>query len=131
MKKRTVMHKEVLNVKVKFKKSDFATAIYKDKHSGKEYLLAGTLVNVKTSGEDIRETGGFMKLATAGPAADGILVHDFEFKTYHTEETGSVAVEGITYLDKLIEVGKEYPTPLTVDKTMLPEKITYVYKGRK
>ena len=47
MLKRTVMHKEKLNVQVKILKSDFANYIYKDKNTNKEYLLAGTLVKAK------------------------------------------------------------------------------------
>ena len=51
MLKRTVMHKEKLNVQVKILKSDFANYIYKDKNTNKEYLLAGTLVKAKKKQE--------------------------------------------------------------------------------
>ena len=101
MLKRTVMHKEKLNVKVKILKSDFMQQIYKDTNTNKEYLLAGVLVKAK-NGEDLRENGAFV-----------------------------VPISGIAYLDKLIDVGKEHKTPITVTKAELPEKITYVYKDRK
>ena len=128
MKQRTVMHKEGLNVVVKFKKSDFAGQIYKE--ANREYLLAGTLVNVKTAGEDIRKKGVYVKSATAGTKADGILMHNVEFVYYHDEEIGTVTIEGVAYLDKLIEVGKEHPTPLTVTEAELPSGVTYVNKDR-
>lgn len=130
MLKRTVMHKEKLNVQVKVLKSDFANYIYKDKNTNKEYLLAGTLVKAK-NGEDLRETGAFVIPSGTGTRADGVLVHDVEFKYYNDNEQAAVAIEGVAYLDKLIEVGKEYATPVTITKAELPEGVTYIYKDRK
>ena len=128
MLKRTVMHKENLNVKVKILKSDFTQQIYKDTNTNKEYLLAGVLVKAK-NGEDLRENGAFVVPISVGDKADGILLHDLEFN--FNNETAAICIEGIVYLDKLIDVGKEHKTPITVTKAELPEKITYVYKDRK
>lgn len=130
MKKRTVMHKEDLNVTVKILKSDFANKIYKEANTKKEYLLAGTLVKTKNS-EDIREKGANVIPINSGEKADGILVHDVEFRPYRDQEVGTVAIEGVVYIDKLAEVGKEHTTPLTVTKAELPAGITYIYKDRK
>ena len=130
MLKRTVMHKENLNVKVKILKSDFTQQIYKDTNTNKEYLLAGVLVKAK-NGEDLRENGALVVPISAGDKADGILLHDLEFNFRNDNETAAICIEGIVYLDKLIDVGKEHKTPITVTKAELPEKITYVYKDRK
>lgn len=130
MLKRTVMHKEKLNVQIKILKSDFANYIYKDKNTNKEYLLAGALIKAK-NGEDLRETGAFVIPSGTGTRADGVLVHDVEFKHYNDNEQATVAIEGVAYLDKLIEVGKEYTAPVTITKTELPEGVTYIYKDRK
>lgn len=130
MLKRTVIHKENLNVKVKILKSDFTQQIYKDTNTNKEYLLAGVLVKAK-NGEDLRENGAFVAPISAGDKADGILLHDLEFNFRNDNETAAICIEGIVYLDKLIDVGKEHKTPITVTKAELPEKITYVYKDRK
>lgn len=130
MLKRTVMHKENLNVQVKILKSDFANCIYNDKNTNKEYLLAGTLVKAK-NGENLRETGAFVIPTGTGTQAEGILIHDVEFKHYNDNVQATVSIEGIVYLDKLIEVGKEHPTPVTVTKAELPAGVTYIYKDRK
>lgn len=130
MLKRTVMHKENLNVKVKILKSDFTQQIYKDTNTNKEYLLAGVLVKAK-NGEDLRENGAFVVPISAGDKAEGVLLHDLEFNFRNDNETAAICIEGIAYLDKLIDVGKEHKTPITVTKAELPEKITYVYKDRK
>lgn len=129
MKKRTVIHKEGLNVKVKFKKEDFTGYIYKDVKQNKEYLMAGTLIKVK-SGNDIRKTGDYVESFKGTGKADAILVHDVELKHYRTEETGAVTIEGIAYIDKIKELYTELEASFTVDETMLPEKITYLYKER-
>ena len=127
MKKRTVMHIEKVNVVTRFLKSDFAGYLIEEGENS--YLPAGTLVKVKDT-YDIREKGGFVIPSTTGKA-DGILVHDIEFKGYETEKPGTVTIEGVAYLDKLIEVGKEHKSTLTVTKEMLPTGITYIYKTRK
>ena len=93
MLKRTVMHKENLNVQVKILKSDFANCIYKDKNTNKEYLLAGTLVKAK-NGEDLRETGAFVIPTGTGTQAEGILINDVEFKHYNDNEQATVSIEG-------------------------------------
>ncbi len=82
MLKRTVMHKEKLNVQVKVLKSDFANYVYKDKNTNKEYLLAGTLVKAK-NGEDLRETGAFVIPTGTGTQAEAVLLHDEEKNTLH------------------------------------------------
>lgn len=130
MLKRTVMHKEKLNVQVKVLKSDFANYIYKDKNTNKEYLLAGTLVKAK-NGEDLREIGAFVMPTGTGTQAEAVLLHDVEFKYYNDNEQATVSLEGVVYLDKLIAVGKEHPTPITVTKAELPAGVTYIYKDRK
>ncbi|MBF4805539.1 MAG: hypothetical protein HXM47_02960 [Pseudoleptotrichia goodfellowii] len=128
MKKRTVMHTERLNVVVKLLKSDFADQLITE--GNKQFLPAGTLLKNKTAG-DIREKGDYMLPIAVTDKADGILMHDVEFLNYQVEKVGTVSIEGVTYLDKLIEVGKEHKTPLTVTKDRLPAGITYIYKDRK
>ena len=128
MKKRAVMHRDFNNVVIRLLKSDFANQLIKEGSS--EFLPAGTLLKAK-NGNDLREKSDYMLPISAGTKADGVLVHDVEFRGFETDVKGTVAIEGIVYLDKLIEVGKEHKTPLTVTKTELPEKVTYVYKDRK
>lgn len=129
MKKRTVMHREDLNVTARFLKSDFTGRIIEEGVT--EYLPAGTLVKMKTTSEEIREKGGNVVPILVTDKAVGVLVHDVEFYTYDKEKTGTVAIEGATYLDKLVEVGKEHPTLLTVTKDRLPDGVTYIFKNRK
>ena len=127
MKKRTIMHREDLNVTARFLKSDFTGQIIKEGVT--EYLPAGTLVKMKTGSEEIREKGGNVVPILVTDKAIGILVHDVEFYSY--EKTGTVAIEGVTYLDNLVEVGKEHPTQLAVTKDRLPVGVTYIFKNRK
>lgn len=127
MKKRTIMHREDLNVTARFLKSDFTGQIIKEGVT--EYLPAGTLVKMKTASEEIREKGGNVVPILVTDKAIGILVHDVEFYSY--EKTGTVAIEGVTYLDNLVEVGKEHPTQLAVTKDRLPVGVTYIFKNRK
>ena len=127
MKKRTIMHREDLNVTARFLKSDFTGQIIKEGVT--EYLPAGTLVKMKTTSEEIREKGGNVVPILVTDKAIGILVHDVEFYSY--EKTGTVAIEGVTYLDNLVEVGKEHPTQLAVTKDRLPVGVTYIFKNRK
>lgn len=128
MKKRAVMHRENLNVVVKASKADFANQLVKEGAS--LFLPAGTLLKSKNS-YDLREKSDLMLPIAVTEKADGVLVHDVEFKDWETEKPLTVAIEGIVYLDKLIEVGKEHKTPLTVTKDRLPAGVTYVYKNRK
>lgn len=128
MKKRAVMHREYLNVVVKASKADFANQLIKEGVS--LFLPAGTLLKSKNS-YDLREKSDLMLPIAVTEKADGVLVHDVEFKDWETEKPLTVAIEGIVYLDKLIEVGKEHKTPLTVTKDRLPAGVTYVYKNRK
>lgn len=128
MKKRAVMHREHLNVVVKASKADFANQLVKEGVS--LFLPAGTLLKSKNS-YDLREKSDLMLPIAVTEKADGVLVHDVEFKDWETEKPLTVAIEGIVYLDKLIEVGKEHKTPLTVTKDRLPAGVTYVYKNRK
>lgn len=128
MKKRAVMHRENLNVVVRGAKADFANQLIKEGVS--LFLPAGTLLKSKNS-YDLREKSDLMLPIAVTEKADGVLVHDVEFKDWETEKPLTVAIEGIVYLDKLIEVGKEHKTPLTVTKDRLPAGVTYVYKNRK
>nr|DAX34157.1 MAG TPA: hypothetical protein [Caudoviricetes sp.] len=128
MKKRAVMHRENLNVVVRASKADFANQLVKEGAS--LFLPAGTLLKSKNS-YDLREKSDLMLPIAVTEKADGVLVHDVEFKDWETEKPLTVAIEGIVYLDKLIEVGKEHKTPLTVTKDRLPAGVTYVYKNRK
>lgn len=128
MRKRAIMHRERLNVVVKAAKADFANQLVKEGAS--LFLPAGTLLKSKNS-YDLREKSDLMLPIAVTEKADGVLVHDVEFKDWETEKPLTVAIEGIVYLDKLIEVGKEHKTPLTVTKDRLPAGVTYVYKNRK
>ena len=128
MKKRTVMHREHLNVVVRGLKTDLSNHLVKD--GTRLFLPAGTLLKSKNN-YDLREKSDVMAPILVTEKADGVLVHDVEFKDWETEKPLTVAIEGIVYLDKLIEVGKEHKTPLTVTKDRLPAGITYVYKNRK
>ena len=122
------MHREHLNVVVRGAKADFANQLIKEGVS--LFLPAGTLLKSKNS-YDLREKSDLMLPIAVTEKADGVLVHDVEFKDWETEKPLTVAIEGIVYLDKLIEVGKEHKTPLTVTKDRLPAGVTYVYKNRK
>ena len=128
MKKRAVMHREHLNVVVRGAKADLANQLIKEGVS--LFLPAGTLLKSKNS-YDLREKSDLMLPIAVTEKADGVLVHDVEFKDWEMEKPLTVAIEGIVYLDKIIEVGKEYKTPLTVTKDRLPAGVTYVYKNRK
>lgn len=130
MKKRTVMHKENLNVVVKLFKEDFTNVLIKERN-GVEYIPAGVLIKSKAGSEDIREKGYRATPITGTEKADGIIMQDVEFRNNSIETVGTVSIEGIAYLDKLIEVGKEFKQPLTITKTNLPTGITYIYKERK
>ena len=122
------MHREHLNVVVRGAKADFANQLIKEGVS--LFLPAGTLLKSKNS-YDLREKSDLMLPIAVTQKADGVLVHDVEFKDWETEKPLTVAIEGIVYLDKLIEVGKEHKTPLTISKDRLPAGVTYVYKNRK
>ena len=126
MRKRAVMHREHLNVVVRGAKADFANQLIKEGVS--LFLPAGTLLKSKNS-YDLKSD--LMLPIAVTEKADGVLVHDVEFKDWETEKPLTVAIEGIVYLDKLIEVGKEHKTPLTISKDRLPAGVTYVYKNRK
>lgn len=128
MRKRAIMHRERLNVVVRGAKADFANQLIKEGVS--LFLPAGTLLKSKNS-YDLREKSDLMLPIAVTEKADGVLVHDVEFKDWEMEKPLTVAIEGIVYLDKIIEVGKEYKTPLTVTKDRLPAGVTYVYKNRK
>ena len=119
MKKRAVMHRENLNVVVRASKADFANQLVKEGAS--LFLPAGTLLKSKNS-YDLREKSDLMLPIAVTEKADGVLVHDVEFKDWETEKPVTVAIEGIVYVNK---------TPLTVTKDRLPAGVTYVYKNRK
>lgn len=122
--KRTIAHKEELSLPVNLIKSDWTSKIVTE-DDGVERVKAGTLLSLKNTSEDIRINGtDIVPFGGAGKAV-GILLNDVEFKILkHANETGTALIEGIVYLDKLIDLDN------TVTKAMLPEKITYVNKNR-
>lgn len=122
--KRTIAHKEELSLPVNLIKSDWTSKIVTE-DDGVERVKAGTLLSLKNTSEDIRINGTNIVPFGGAGKADGILLNDVEFKILkHANETGTALIEGIVYLNKLIEVDN------TVTKAMLPEKITYVNKNR-
>lgn len=122
--KRTIAHREELSVPVNLVKSDWASELITE-DDGIQRVKAGTLISLKTSSEDIRIDGTDVIPFPGTGTADAVLLNDVEFKiTSHTNEPGTALLEGIVYLNKLIEVDS------TVTKAMLPEKITYVDKNR-
>ena len=122
--KRTIAHKEELSLPVNLIKSDWTSKIVTE-DDGVERVKAGTLLSLKNKSEDIRINGTDIVPFGGAGKADGILLNDVEFKILkHANETGTALIEGIVYLNKLIEVDN------TVTKAMLPEKITYVDKNR-
>ena len=128
MRKRARMHRERLNVVVKAAKADFANQLVEE---GDFLILpAGTLVKSKNS-YDLREKSDLMLPIAVTEKADGVVVHDVLFNPRDLERPVTIALEGVVYLDNLIEVGKGFKTPLTVTKDRLPANVTYVYKNRK
>ncbi len=122
--KRTIAHKEELSLPVNLIKSDWTSKIVTE-DDGVERVKAGTLLSLKKTGKDIRINGTDIVPFGGAGKADGILLNDVEFKILkHANETGTALIEGIVYLDKLIDLDN------TVTKAMLPEKITYVNKNR-
>lgn len=122
--KRTIAHKEELSLPVNLIKSDWTSKIVTE-DDGIQRVKAGTLLSLKNKSEDIRINGTDIVPFGGAGKADGILLNDVEFKILkHANETGTALIEGIVYLNKLIEVDN------TVTKAMLPEKITYVDKNR-
>ena len=122
--KRTIAHKEELSLPVNLIKSDWTSKIVTE-DDGVERVKAGTLLSLKNTSEDIRINGTDIVPFGGAGKADGILLNDVEFKILkHANETGTALIEGIVYLDKLIDLDN------TVTKAMLPEKITYVDKNR-
>lgn len=122
--KRTIAHREELSVPVNLVKSDWTTKIVTE-NDGIQRVKAGTLISLKTSSEDIRIDGTDVIPFSGTGTADAVLLNDVEFKiASHANEPGTALLEGIVYLDKLIEVDS------TVTKAMLPQKITYVDKNR-
>lgn len=122
--KRTIAHKEELSLPVNLIKSDWTSKIVTE-DDGVERVKAGTLLSLKNKSEDIRINGTDIVPFGGAGKADGILLNDVEFKILkHANETGTALIEGIVYLDKLIDLDN------TVTKAMLPEKITYVNKNR-
>lgn len=128
MRKRAIMHRERLNVVVKAAKADFANQLVEE---GDFLILpAGTLVKSKNS-YDLREKSDLTLPIAVTEKADGVVVHDVLFNPRDLERPVTIALEGVVYLDNLIEVGKGFKTPLTVTKDRLPANVTYVYKNRK
>ena len=128
MRKRAIMHRERLNVVVKAAKADFTNQLVEE---GDFLILpAGTLVKSKNS-YDLREKSDLMLPIAVTEKADGVVVHDVLFNPRDLERPVTIALEGVVYLDNLIEVGKGFKTPLTVTKDRLPAGVTYVYKNRK
>ena len=122
--KRTIAHREELSVPVNLVKSDWTSKIITE-DDGIQRVKAGTLISLKTSSKDIRIDGTDIVPFSGTGVADAVLLNDVEFKiASHTNESGTALLEGIVYLNKLIEVEG------TVTKAMLPEKITYVDKNR-
>ena len=122
--KRTIAHKEELSLPVNLIKSDWTSKIVTE-DDGIQRVKAGTLLSLKNKSEDIRINGTDIVPFGGAGKADGILLNDVEFKILkHANETGTALIEGIVYLDKLIDLDN------TVTKAMLPEKITYVNKNR-
>lgn len=122
--KRTIAHKEELSLPVNLIKSDWTSKIVTE-DDGVKRVKAGTLLSLKNKSEDIRINGTDIVPFGGAGKADGILLNDVEFKILkHANETGTALIEGIVYLDKLIDLDN------TVTKAMLPEKITYVNKNR-
>lgn len=122
--KRTIAHKEELSLPVNLIKSDWTSKIVTE-DDGVKRVKAGTLLSLKNKSEDIRINGTDIVPFGGAGKADGILLNDVEFKILkHANETGTALIEGIVYLDKLIDLDN------TVKKAMLPEKITYVNKNR-
>ncbi len=122
--KRTIAHKEELSLPVNLIKSDWTSKIVTE-DDGVERVKAGTLLSLKNTSKDIRINGTDIVPFGGAGKADGILLNDVEFKILkHANETGTALIEGIVYLDKLIDLDN------TVTKAMLPEKITYVNKNR-
>ena len=122
--KRTIAHREELSLPVNLIKSDWTSKIVTE-DDGVKRVKAGTLLSLKNKSEDIRINGTDIVPFGGAGKADGILLNDVEFKILkHANETGTALIEGIVYLDKLIDLDN------TVTKAMLPEKITYVDKNR-
>lgn len=122
--KRTIAHNEIggTNVSVNVNKGDFLGKIFIE--NNKEYILAGTLLSLKNSKQDIRENGMDVMPFSGAGTADAILLNDVVFTHYHTNETGTAIINGTVYLDKLQEVDP------TVTVSALPTKIDYVSKKR-
>ena len=122
--KRTIAHNEIggTNVSVNVNKGDFLGKIFIE--NNKEYILAGTLLSLKNSKQDIRQNGTDVIPFNGTGTADAILLNDVEFTHYHTNETGTAIINGTVYLDKLQEVDP------TVTVSVLPTKIDYVSKKR-
>ena len=122
--KRTIAHREELSVPVNLVKSAWASDLVTE-DDGIQRVKAGTLISLKKPSEDIRIDGTDVIPFSGAGTADAVLLNDVEFKiASHTNEPGTALLEGIVYLNKLIEVDN------TVTKAMLPEKITYVDKNR-
>ena len=122
--KRTIAHREELSVPVNLVKSAWASDLVTE-DDGIQRVKAGTLISLKKPSEDIRIDGTDVIPFSGAGTADAVLLNDVEFKiASHTNEPGTALLEGIVYLNKLIEVDN------TVTKAMLPKKITYVDKNR-
>lgn len=122
--KRTIAHREELSVPVNLVKSDWASALVTE-DDGIQRVKAGTLITLKTPSKNIRINGTDVIPFPGTGTADAVLLNDVEFKiASHTNETGTALLEGIVYLNKLIELNNK------VTKAMLPEKITYIDKNR-
>ena len=122
--KRTIAYKENMSVPVNLIKADWTSKIIKEV-DGIERIKAGTLLKLKVSTEDIRINGTDVIPFSGTGKADAILLNDIELRiASHENETGTALIDGIVYLNKLVDLDN------TVTKNMLPEKITYVDKNR-
>lgn len=123
MKKQGAIHKVDLALPVTILKEDVKAELIKDKNTGVESLLDGTLLKAKDT-KDFRKDGVFAVLIDGGvEKAQGVLVNTVEFKPNETQAVGTVMLEGIVYLDKLPK--KEHQ-----NKEKLDNGLRYIYKNR-
>ena len=122
--KRTIAHNEVggINVPVNLIKADFSSLLYEENE--RYYILAGTLLSLKVSGENIRKKGVDVVPFTGTGQADAILLSDVEFKLKERNKVGTAMIKGVVYLDKLKEVTS------TITEANLPKNVDYLNKTR-
>ena len=122
--KRTIAHNEVggINVPVNLIKADFSSLLYEENE--RYYILAGTLLRLKVSGENIRKEGVDVVPFTGTGQADAILLSDVEFKLKDVNKVGTAMIKGVVYLDKLKEVTS------TITEANLPKNVDYLNKTR-